>query len=155
MINDCLGNKTHLGGFDFVGKNIKDETLKLKDEIVSTECFFSSSADGPGGRRLTSTAWSPRLASFLTLTLPGSTGPSSGPWLGCTKRPTRACRNTCALLPPCAEGCAAYHPKREVRNQLSLSVSLYLSTLHYSTLCEAVWKLISVIFRLKQSPQRN
>lgn len=75
---------------------------------------FLLSSDGPGEKRLTSTVWSPLLALFLTQTSAGLTGPSSGPWHGCTKRLTRACKNTCVLLPPCAEGCVACRPKREV-----------------------------------------
>lgn len=83
--------------------------------------YFPYYSDGPGEKKLTSTEWSLLLGSFLTQTLAGSTGPSSGPWLVCTKRLTRACRNTCVLSPPCAGGCAAYHPRREVRSLLVCS----------------------------------
>lgn len=76
--------------------------------------YFLSS-DGPGEKRLISTAWFPHLVLFLTQTLADLTGPSSGPWHGCTRRLTRAFKNTSVLLLPCVEGCVAYHQKKEVR----------------------------------------
>lgn len=108
--------------------------------IVSTVHVFLSSSDGRGEKRPTFTAWSPPLASCSTRTSADSTGPSSGPWLGCTRRPTRACRSTCVHLPPCAEGCVACHPKKEVRHLSHVNthahahtrrrtVTLYLYTL--------------------------
>lgn len=79
--------------------------------LTVTSC---SPSDGRGGRRLTSTAWCPPSAWSSTPVTAASTGPSSGPWRGCTRRPTRACRSTCALSPPCADGCVACRPKKEV-----------------------------------------
>lgn len=76
--------------------------------------YFLSS-DGPGEKRLISTAWFPHLVLCLTPTLADSTGPSSGPWRGCTRRLTRAFKNTSVLLLPCVEGCVACHQKKEVR----------------------------------------
>lgn len=72
-------------------------------------------SDGPGEKRLISTVWSPHLVSFLTQTSADLTGPSSGPWPGCTRRLTRAFKNISVLLLPCVEGCVAYHQKKEVR----------------------------------------
>lgn len=98
---------------------------------------FSLSSDGPGEKRRTSIVWSPRLVLFLTQTTAASTGPSSGPWRGCTRRLTRACRNTYVLLPPCAEGCVACHPKREVRNLPAYS---RLNTLmHMQANCQSMY----------------
>lgn len=79
--------------------------------LTVTSC---SPSDGRGGRRPTSTAWCPPSAWSSTPVTAASTGPSSGPWRGCTRRPTRACRSTCALSPPCADGCVACRPKKEV-----------------------------------------
>ena len=112
-------NKLALGGFEQSGRTFSENIMQqklLKMMIVSTVQVSLFSSDGPGEKRLTFTAWSPPLVSCLTRTSAASTGPSSGPWLGCTRRPTRACRSTCVHLPPCAEGCVACHPKREVRH---------------------------------------
>ena len=93
-----------------------DCKLKYTVVVLSVRNNVSFSSDGQGEKRLTSTVWSPLLESFLTQTLADSTGPSSGRWLGCTRKLTKVCRNTCVLLPPCADGCVASHPKKEVRS---------------------------------------
>lgn len=82
-------------------------------------CLFFSS-DGPDEKRLISTVWFPHLVLFLTQTSVDLTGPSSGPWHGCTRRLTKAFKNISALLLPCVEGCVAYHQKKEVRDNSSI-----------------------------------
>lgn len=84
------------------------------------------SSDGPGERRPTSTAWCPPLAWSLTPITAALTGPSSGPWRGCTRRPTRACRSTCVLSPPCADECVACRPKKEVGQSYTSPSHLHL-----------------------------
>lgn len=79
---------------------------------------------GPGERKLTSIALSPLLVLFLTQTWGALTGPNSGRWLDCTRKPTRAYRNTYAPSPPCVDGCVVYHLKREVRSLIVCSHKL-------------------------------
>lgn len=69
--------------------------------------------------------------SFLTQTSGGLIGPSSGLWLGCTRRLMRACRNTFVLLLPCADVCVACHLKREVRCSFSYLQTCMQITMSY------------------------
>lgn len=72
-------------------------------------------AGGQGEKRPIFIGLCPLLVSFLTRTSGDLTGPSSGPWPGCTRKRTRACRNTSAPSLLCVDECVACHPKMEVR----------------------------------------
>lgn len=93
--------------------------------------YFPLSTDGPDEKRLTFIALSLLLVSFLTQTSGGLIGPSSGLWLGCTRRLMRACRNTFVLLLPCADVCVACHLKREVRCSFSYLQTCMQITMSY------------------------